>query len=138
MNKVCFVFASTSERNPDRIITKYLKDGEYDIKFLCSKEKEKILKKDIDLNMKELEEYKLISPIGAESLKYVAGLTGITKYNGIFVEKKYLPIMHPNMCIFKPQLEDDIRKAFKMIPDILSDKNVGKEVEKDYCFVNTE
>ena len=57
MNKVCFVFASTSERNPDRIITKYLKDGEYDIKFLCSKEKEKILKKDIDLNMKELEEY---------------------------------------------------------------------------------
>jgi len=138
MNKVCFVFASTSERNPDRIITKYLKDGEYDIKFLCSKEKEKILKKDIDLNMKELEEYKLISPIGAESLKYVAGLTGITKYKGIFVEKKYLPIMHPNMCIFKPQLEDDIRKAFKMIPDILSDKNVGKEVEKDYCFVNTE
>ena len=88
--------------------------------------------------MSELEKYKLVSPIGAESLKYVAGLTGITKYNGIFVEKKYLPIMHPNMCIFKPQLEDDIRKAFRMIPDILSDKNVGKEIEKDYCFINTE
>ena len=124
MNKVCFVFASAVEKNPDRIITKYLKDGEYDIKFLCSKDKDKILKKDIDLDMSELEKYKLVSPIGAESLKYVAGLTGITKYNGIFVEKKYLPIMHPNMCIFKPQLEDDIRKAFRMIPDILSDKNV--------------
>ena len=72
---------------------------EFDIKYLCSGKKEKILKKDVDLDLAELNKYKLICPIGAESLKYTAGLTGVQKYNGVFVEKRYLPIMHPNMAI---------------------------------------
>ena len=62
-------------------------DAEFDIKYLCSGKKEKILKKDIDLELDELNKYKLICPIGAESLKYTAGLTGVQKYNGVFVEK---------------------------------------------------
>ena len=102
MNDVCFVFASATEKDPEKLINKYLKGVDYDVKFLHSGKKEKILKKDIDLDLEELKEYKILSLVGADPLKYVAGMTGIQKYNGVFIEKKYLPIMNPNMVIFKP------------------------------------
>ena len=86
MAEVCFVFASNAEKDADGVIGKYFADTEYDIKFLCSGKKEKILKKDVDLKLEELNKYKLICPIGAESLKYTAGYTGVQKYNGVFVE----------------------------------------------------
>ena len=138
MAELCFVFASNSEKDADGVIGKYFADAEYDIKFLCSSKKEKILKKDIDLDLTELDSYKLICPIGAESLKYTAGLTGVQKYNGVFVEKRYLPIIHPNMTIFKPQLNDDIVSAFSKIKPILQDDNIGKEIQKDYQFIETQ
>ena len=138
MTELCFVFASNAEKDADGVIGKYFADAKYDIKFLCSGKKEKILKKDIDLDLTELDSYKLVCPIGAESLKYTAGLTGVQKYNGVFVEKKYLPIMHPNMTIFKPQLNDDIVAAFSKIKPILQDDNVGKKIQKDYEFIETQ
>ncbi|MDC3304884.1 DNA polymerase [bacterium] len=137
MNSVCFVFASAAEKNPDKVINKYLKGVEYDTKFLHSGSKEKILKKDIDLDMDELTGYKIMCPIGADALKYVAGMTGIQKYNGVFIEKKYLPIMHPNICIIKPQMEDEIQRAFAQIPKLLSGEDLQTH-EKDYCFIETQ
>ena len=138
MSDVCFVFASGTEKDPNKMIDKYLKDVDYDVRYLHSGKKEKILKKDIDLDFGELEDYKLLALIGAEPLKYIAGMTGIQKYNGICIEKKYLPIMNPNIAVFKPQLEDDIVRAFNQIPKLLSGEDVGKQSEKDYCFVETE
>ena len=120
MADLCFVFASNAEKDAEGVIGKYFSDADFDIKYLCSGKKEKILKKDVDLELDELNKYKLICPIGAESLKYTAGLTGVQKYNGVFVEKRYLPIMHPNMAIFKPQLNEDIEAAFSKIKPILT------------------
>jgi len=129
MSDLCFVFASAAEKTPQKTINKYITDVEYDVKFLSSSSKEKILKKDIDLNLEELNKYKLICPVGAESLKYTAGITGIQKYNGIHIEKKYLPIMHPNMTIFKPQLNDDIIAAFGKINEssLINDPTFDKK-----------
>ena len=139
MKEVCFVFASAIENNPDKIIKKYLEAGiEYDVKFLCSGEREKILKKDVDLDLKELEGYKIVCPIGAEALKYAAGMTGVQKYNGIYIERKYMPIMHPNITLIKPQLDEDIQRAFDKIPVILSGDDINMAHAKDYCFVETE
>ena len=134
MTQTCFVFASKAEKSPESVIKKYIPESvdDYDIHFLCSDNKEKILKKDIDMDIGILDDYKLVCPIGAESLKYTAGMTGITKYNGVHIEKKYLPIMHPNLIVFKPQYEDEIIKAFNKIPEILSDADFGKTVDKDY------
>ena len=42
-NNVAFVFASTSEKDPN-IMSKYFND-KFDVHFLCSKPKDKILKK---------------------------------------------------------------------------------------------
>lgn len=138
MTDVCFVFASTIEKEANKTVNKYLKDIEYDVKYLSSQPKDKILKKDVDLNLDELKDYKIVCPIGADSLKYVAGMTGIQKYNGVFLEQKYLPIMHPNIIIIKPQIEDDIKKAFNQIPKLLSGTATGTANEKDYCFIETE
>ena len=140
MTQTCFVFASKAEKSPESVIKKYIPESvdDYDIHFLCSDNKEKILKKDIDMDINILDDYKLVCPIGAESLKYTAGMTGITKYNGVHIEKKYLPIMHPNLIVFKPQYEDEIIKAFNKIPEILSDEDFGKTVDKDYRIIETE
>ena len=140
MTQTCFVFASKAEKSPESVIKKYIPEAvdDYDIHYLCSDNKEKILKKDIDMDINILDDYKLVCPIGAESLKYTAGMTGITKYNGVHIEKKYLPIMHPNLIVFKPQYEDEIIKAFNKIPEILSDEDFGKTVDKDYRIIETE
>ena len=42
------------------------------------------------------------------------------------------------MTIFKPQLNDDIVSAFSKIKPILDDENVGKEIDKDYQFIETQ
>ena len=34
MRDVCFVFASETESNPNKIIDKYLKDVDYEVKYL--------------------------------------------------------------------------------------------------------
>jgi DNA polymerase I-like protein with 3'-5' exonuclease and polymerase domains len=135
---VCFVFSSTAEREADKIINKYLKDVTYDICFLSSVPKEKILKKDIDLDLTSLDAYKIVCPIGADALKYVAGITGIQKYNGVFIEKRYIPIMHPNITAIKPQLEDDIVKAFNVVKKALSGEDAGVINKKDYAFIETQ
>jgi len=137
MSEVCFVFASAAEKDPNKVIDKYLKGVDYDTKFLHSGSKEKILKKDLDLDMSELDGYKILCPVGADALKYVAGMTGIQKYNGVFIEKKYLPIMHPNITIIKPQMEDEIQRAFSQIPKLLDGEDLQTH-EKDYCFIETQ
>ena len=63
-------------------------------------------------------------------------MTGIQKYNGVFIEKKYLPIMHPNITIIKPQMEDEIQRAFAQIPKLLDGEDLSTH-EKDYCFIET-
>ena len=65
MTDVCFVFASNAEKDAEGVIGKYFSDADFDITFLCSTKKEKILKKDVDLELAELNSYKLICPIGA-------------------------------------------------------------------------
>ena len=138
MSDLCFVFASTAEKNADKIINKYLKDTDFDVEYLCSVNKDKILKRDIDLDMSKLDSYKLVCPVGADALKYVTGITGITKYNGVHLEKKYMPIVHPNMAIVKPQMEDEIKKAFSRISPIMNDEAAGVQVEKDYKHIESE
>ena len=135
-NNVAFVFASAAEKNP-QVMSKYFSE-DFDVHFLCSKPKDKILKKDIDLDMSVLDSYKIVCPVGAESLKYVAGLTGITKYNGMFIEKKYIPFIHPNMTVFKPQYEDDIVKASNTLTKVLSGAVDSEVKDKTYAFIQTK
>ena len=138
-NTIAFIFASASEKNPTKILSDYDKKiGSYDTYFLCSKEKEKILKKDVDLDLTKLDKYQIICPVGAEALKYVCGMTGITKYNGVFIEKKYIPIIHPKLTIFKPQYQEDIQKAFSMIEKVKKGDIESEKFEKYHKVIDTQ
>jgi len=138
-NTIAFIFASASEKNPTKILSDYDKKiGSYDTYFLCSKEKEKILKKDVDLDLTQLDKYQVVCPVGAEALKYVCGMTGITKYNGVFIEKKYIPVIHPKLTIFKPQYQDDIHKAFSMIEKVKKGDVESEKFEKYYKVIDTQ
>ena len=138
-NTIAFIFASASEKNPSKILSDYDKKlGNYDTYFLCSKEKEKILKKDVDLDLTILDNYTVICPVGAEALKYVCGMTGITKYNGVFIEKRYIPVIHPNLTVFKPQYKEEIQKAFSTIEKVLSGTIDSSKYEKDHRMIDTQ
>lgn len=112
-------------------------DFDYDIAFLCSESKERILKKDVDLNIEELEKtYDVLCPVGAEPLKYVAKMTGITKYNGVYIENKYFPIINPGLINFKPQYEEQIRKAFQKLSNIVHNQEEKIFVSKLYEYID--
>jgi len=133
MNNIVFVFPSTSEKDPKALFSGFTHGLDYDVKYLSSVPKDKVLKKDIDLNMEELDEYTIICPVGAEPLKYVAGLTGITKYNGVLIENKYYPLINPNLCEFRPQYKEDIAKACtklrRLDPSKIEENNIPKHYE---------
>lgn len=136
--KLAYVATSPLKNNIPALFTEYLSDGvQPDIYYLSSEPKEKILKKDVTLNIDSLkEEYDLLIPVGAESLKYVCGLTGITKYNGTVIEGKYLPVIDPAMTFVKPQYKDDLRKAFSVLDKVLKGEQAVANKKNYYHFTD--
>ena len=118
--KLAIVLSSPLKNNIPALFREYAGNIKFETIYLSSEPKEKILKKDVDLTLSILDEFDVVCPIGAEPLKYVCGLTGITKYNGIVVNEKYLPILDPNMTFIKPQYRDDIHKAFDRLKKLIN------------------
>ena len=135
--KLAIVLSSPLKNNIPALFREYAGNIKFETLYISSEPKEKILKKDVDLTMSILDEYDIVCPIGSEPLKYVCGLTGITKYNGIVVNEKYLPILDPNMTFIKPQYRDDIQKAFDRLKKLIN----GEEAiahEKQYHHYTDE
>ena len=135
--KLAIVLSSPLKNNIPALFREYAGNIKFETIYLSSEPKEKILKKDVDLTLSILDEFDIVCPIGAEPLKYVCGLTGITKYNGIVVNEKYLPILDPNMTFIKPQYRDDIHKAFDRLKKLIN----GEEAiahEKQYHHYTDE
>ena len=101
--KLAIVLSSPLKNNIPALFREYAGNIKFETIYLSSEPKEKILKKDVDLTLSILDEFDIVCPIGAEPLKYVCGLTGITKYNGIVVNEKYLPIL-------KKAMQDNLNK----------------------------
>ena len=141
MTKLAFVCASVADKTLDswlkELAPKTLQ-SKYDIKYLCSTPKEKILKKDVDLEMTVLDTYPFVVPVGAEALKYVCGMTGITKYNGTVVKEKYIPLMHPNIISVKPQSKDEIVKALSTITELVEGKFTVVINEKYHQYIDNK
>lgn len=135
--KLAIVLSSPLKNNIPALFREYAGNIKFETIYLSSEPKEKILKKDVDITLSILDEFDIVCPIGAEPLKYVCGLTGITKYNGIVVNEKYLPILDPNMTFIKPQYRDDIHKAFDRLKKLIN----GEEAiahEKQYHHYTDE
>ncbi len=122
--KVAIVLSSPLKNNIPALLREYVGNIKFDTVYLSTEAKEKILKKDVDLDLSTLDEFDIVCPIGAEPLKYVCGLTGITKYNGIVVNEKFLPVLDPNMTFIKPQYKDEIQKAFDRLKKLVNKEEV--------------
>lgn len=118
--KIALVLSSPLKNNIPALLREYSGNLHFDVLYLSSEPKEKLLKKDVDLQLSVLTEFDIVCPVGAEPLKYVCGLTGITKYNGLVVNDKYLPILDPNMTFVKPQYRDDIARAFDRLKKLIN------------------
>jgi DNA polymerase I-like protein with 3'-5' exonuclease and polymerase domains len=135
--RVALVLTSPLKNNIPALLKQYAGNINFDSFYLSSEPKEKILKKDVDLNLEILNEYDIVCPVGAEGLKYVCGLTGITKYNGVLVDNKYVPILDPNMVFVKPQYSDDIVKAFDRLKRLISGEQLLSH-DKTYVHFTVE
>jgi len=117
--KILLVLSSPLKNAVPSLLKEYATNIQFDTAYLSSEPKEKILKNDVDINRDIFNDYEIICPVGAEPLKHVCGLTGITKYNGNVVNEKFIPILDPNMVFIKPQYADDLKKAFSKINSIV-------------------
>jgi len=96
--------------------------------------KQKVLKKDVDLNF-DPDEYEWIILVGSEPLKYYTKVTQVMQYAGTIVEDKFLPTINPAMIRFKPETKkiwNDAKENIlgyiggtKKKADIYSDAFVG-------------
>ena len=75
---------------------------EFDQYHLCSEQKKKILKRDVDIEI-DLDEYDWIILVGSEALQNFTREKSITEYSGKLLNDKYLPIINPAMLAFKPE-----------------------------------
>jgi len=134
--KLAYVLSSPIKQDTPVKLRSFSKGLDFDIFYLSSEPKEKILKKDVTLDLNVLDGYDIISPVGAESLKYTCGLTGILKYAGQVVNDKYIPIIDPNMLSIKPQYKVELQKSFDKIKSIVAGE-ASIKYEKDYAYIDT-
>ena len=69
-------------------------------------------------------------------MKYACGITGITKYNGLVVNEKFLPILDPNMVFIKPQYREDIQKAFDRLKKLISGEEIIAHAKEYYHYTD--
>ena len=134
--KVALVISSPLKADTVSKLKSFSKGIDFEVKYLSSEPLEKILKKNVDLDLTTLDEYDIICPVGAESLKYTSGLTGILKYAGQIVEEKYIPIIDPNMLSIKPQYRLELQKCFDKVRSVLAGEQ-PLVYEKDYAYIST-
>lgn len=79
----------------------------------------KLLKKDVDLDIK-LDGYDLVILVGAEAAKEYAKITSVTAHAGVLKDGKFICISNPAMLIFKPEGKPDFERAVAKIKGYVS------------------
>ena len=99
MTKVALI-----DKAPNRTdyVAHFKNEFEFDQYHLCSEQKKKILKRDVDIEI-DLDEYDWIILVGSEALQNFTREKSITEYSGKLLNDKYLPIINPAMLAFKPE-----------------------------------
>lgn len=126
------------DKCPGRVDYKKHFNFEFDHYHLCSENKPKILKADVDLELHLLEVYDLIILVGSEAAKHIAKLTSVTGYAGILIDGKYICIINPAMLIFKPEGKPDFERSVAKIHQYVSGELKDSRVEGDYKGIDTK
>lgn len=104
---------------------------EFDRHSLVGTKKDKILKKDIELDIDSLiKEYDYIILVGAEPCKLVGKVTSVTEYQGYLMHDKFLPMLNPMAVKMRPSLQYDFDKSIVSINSTILGK--GKKPAESY------
>ena len=75
---------------------------EFDHYHLCSEQKKKVLKRDVDIEI-DLDQYDWIILVGSEALIFFTNERSVTEHSGRLIDNKFLPVINPAMLSFKPE-----------------------------------
>lgn len=125
------------DKAPNRTNYKEYFNFEYDHYHMSSKPIQKLLKKDVDLQV-DLNPYDFVILVGAEATKEYAKVTSVTNYAGQLIAEKFIPISNPAMLAFKPEGKPDFQRAVDKIHKYI-EGNIKPIASGDYCGIdNTE
>jgi len=119
------------EKYPSNYSYESLLPFDFDQLSLVDQKMDKVLKKDITLDIDLVrEEYKYIILIGKEASKFVGGISSVTEYQGYLLDDKFLALMNPYAVTLRPSLKGSFDKAINDIINIINEVSINnKEVD---------
>lgn len=126
MAKVAIIEKCPSKNKYDKFF-----EFEFDLYQLSSTYKEKVLKKDVDIEI-DVDNYDFIILVGSEAAKHFAKVTSVTNFAGVLVDDKYLCIINPAMLIFKPEGKAEFEKSVAQIHSYVSGKLTNARETGDF------
>jgi DNA polymerase I-like protein with 3'-5' exonuclease and polymerase domains len=105
-------------------------DFDFDLKHLSSVYLQKVLKKDVDLELNP-DDYDFIITVGSEATKHLAKVS-VTNFAGLLVDDKYLPISNPAMLTFRPEGRPEFERAVDKINKYIKGEITSARVDGDF------
>jgi len=134
MNKICVV-----EKYPSNYNYEALLPFDYDRLSLVDERMDKVLKKDITLDIDLVKkEYQYIILIGKEASKFVGNISSVTEYQGYLLDEKYLALMNPLAVALRPSLKSSFDKAVNDIIITINNLDNTPNIEVDITALESE
>src|SRR5574343_1992355 len=109
---------------------------EFDLYHLSSVYLQKVLKKDVDIEV-DLDEYDYVITVGAEATKHFTK-ESVTNSAGLLIQEKFIPITNPAMLTFKPEGKHDFERALKQLNGYLDGSIKNAVVSGDFRGIEDE
>lgn len=106
-------------------------DFDFEHFHLCSTQKDKVLKADVDLEI-DVDLYDLVILVGSEAAKYFAKVSSVTNVAGSLINDKFICIINPAMLIFKPEGKNDFERCLNNIKKYLEGTLVSGVLKGDF------
>ena len=129
--KICVIDKCPSKTNYEKYF-----EFEFDHFHLSSVYLQKILKKDVDLNI-DTELYDFVVLVGAEATKHFTKAS-VTNSAGLLLEDKFLPISNPAMLTFRPEGKPEFERALKQLHGYIKGTITTSKVEGDFKGIEDE
>jgi len=118
-NKVALV-----EKYPSNYNYEALLPFNFDQLSLVDEKMDKVLKKDITLDIDLVkEEYDYVIVVGKEAAKFVGGITSVMEYQGYLLDDMFLALMNPVAVALRPSMKPEFDKAINDIITVIN--NLG-------------
>lgn len=105
-------------------------DFEFEHFHLSSVYLQKILKKDVDLDI-DIDYYDYVILVGAEATKHFAKAS-VTNTAGLLLEGRFLPLSNPAMLAFRPEGKPEFERAVSQIKKYISGETTNTAVTGDF------